>query len=240
MFLDFFRNGATLMFSWANITDLIGQDETSSKDKVRQLIRDIGPNWYPIDWNAIAVQRREQGFESTGQLPCFSEGFLRSYFQQVGEGGVLLEKIFEVIKKSNIEKLKVEVKRFTKEIKDIFLNEYRKDEELFFKQNAKAIKIACAGNHLASAVFHGLTRVLIKRNHKMEDNDVNDFFHSTVASAYAGVIFLDNRWKSFLEQMPKRIPRAEIYSKTTMLDYFGKESSKAFTELIVKNQKPQR
>lgn len=77
-FVATLHNGADLLFSIANGVEISGAQGASSL-AIKTFLDELGPHWYPIDFNPHMVMEQEKAGLDPGRC-CFAETLLRAYF----------------------------------------------------------------------------------------------------------------------------------------------------------------
>ena len=57
---EVFQKKGTLLFSWTNVLEVAANSGASLK-AIQSFLSEIGEHWFPIEWNAFEVIRREKG-----------------------------------------------------------------------------------------------------------------------------------------------------------------------------------
>jgi hypothetical protein len=222
-FVTALHNGADLLFSVANVAELVGPQGASS-EAFGGFLDEVGAHWYPVELDPFEVARREsQGFPA--EKSCFSPDFLKAYFTSQtsgyspGCGRVidLSEQFFRLgafidwvaPQRDSIRTSCEEYDRLFFDRVSLCRAELKRDREWF---DRKLPILQFNPSKPATFAVHHLVRNLILDNgYHLKKGDGMDFCHAVMASAFASFGALDKHWKRRVEKLPKPNQLARIY-----------------------------
>ena len=221
IFLSFFRCKGTLVFSWANVLDIVGQDDGRSLDEIKSFLSEIGEQWALARMSPGPVMRDEENPNFSNSPPWVDIDFLKMYYPIIHGGPLTLSRIIDLVN-ANREDLKKQREDNQREIKTIIEEsrvEFAKSKTILELYKKIIIK-TYEERRFCRAVFSGLLRAIFSRQDQFKDNDVTDFFHSVVNLAYSDIVLLDKHWKNLAESMPRLRPSVKVYKEGELIEFF--------------------
>jgi hypothetical protein len=215
------RMGADLLFSAANLAELGGPTGRSA-DLVRAFLDDIGPHWFPIELDTIAVVKRElKGVDK--ERVCVSRDLLMDivnvHVHQRSSSRIINFSPDEFFRlgavldwagpqrdslcrgSANMDvalrnRIALHARRWKKEPRSL-------DKEL--------PPMPFEHDRPASFAFCHLLHGLVKSGHSPRKHDGLDFSHAVMGSAFAHFAALDTKWKERIEELSKPNGLASVY-----------------------------
>lgn len=195
VFLDFLNSGGTLLISYANVIDLLGNAPGESREQIRKFLQNIGPRWAPIKIWPQEVIERESRFKPGMSKPCHDDTFLSSLIKEFDgqmEKAINLSSVIEALER-DAEGAKNLRQHFRDKASDL----------LKFIVNAKNQGASIAyikGERTTRNAFNGLVSMLLVDSKKLDTNDITDILHASVPSVYAKYLLLDAHWATKVKQ----------------------------------------
>ncbi len=205
-FIECFKKHGTLLFSWANVLE-VAMNFGLSLDAIQSLLSEIGEQWCPIEWNAIKVIRREEGFVLGNDAPCFGLGFLKAYYPHIPDGLLSLSTVCDLTQDSEINSACHQHLECVKE-------ETRKTLIYWRSQDPKSgnISIYFDPNRPTIYVVEGFRQLMQKETFSIDENDAIDFLHATVPIAYSDFVLLDRHWADLAGKLKLPFDYVRVYS----------------------------
>src|SRR5581483_355012 len=225
-FIAMLDRGVEVMFSVANAAELSGP-QGSSFDKMREFLDEIGPRWFPMEFDPYICLERERDKKDPTTC-CFSDRLLKVFtathirrspnikIEDLPEAlpadffrlGLFMEWLAP--QRQNIIEGKAQM---GERLKDQILAHRAKYERDASWLEAKFPMLPFRTDCPATFVYINLVRRLIleSKSRVLTSNDGIDFGQAVVASAYATVATLDKHWKRRVEILPKPSRLARIY-----------------------------
>jgi hypothetical protein len=221
-FVDAICTGGDLLFSAANVAELIGPQGKSS-DAVKSLLNEFWPHWFPVELNPIEVVQREQN-DAHPAVCCLSKGLLEAYVENrvtgygpgFGQDIDLFKDFFrlgEVLDwVAQSERLRVASRALDEVVRNTICK-YRTE----YERNPSPLDQKCPQefdpSRPATFAYWNLLRTLIveAKSHQLKTGDGLDFCHAVMGSSFARVAALDKHWKRRVENLPKPNGLACIY-----------------------------
>jgi len=222
-FVGLFHDGADLLFSIANGVEISGA-QGASASTIKDFLDELGPHWYPVDFNPYKVMEHEKAGVDPGGC-CLADDLLRAYFanrtcEHLPGSGKVIDLSPEFFRLGPF------VDWLCPE-RDHFLERSRAfDAELrtsVDKLRAKHKHSAGWLDHVlplmpfsprgaATFSFTCLMRGLISDSgFQVKKGDGMDFCHAVMASSFATFAALDRQWKRRVENFPKPNRAARVY-----------------------------
>ena len=202
------------MFSWANVLE-VAANSGASLDAIQSFLSEIGEQWYPIEWNAFEVIRREEGVTSGNNNPCLASGFLEAYYPHISDGLLSLSTVCDLIQGSafkpayrpNMENLKAEILK------------------TFYSWRSESLKRDDVSEHFdqvrpTAYVVEGFRQLIQKETFNMDENDALDFLHAAVPIAYGDFVLLDKHWADLAQKLKLPPDRVKVYSPKHVEEFF--------------------
>ena len=220
-FIAVLHDGADLLFSLANASEISGSQGSSSQ-ALKEFLDEVGPNWYPIEMLTEEVMRREAKGLPASEC-CLAQEALRAFFSNrtygyvAGSGRVIdLSGAFFRLG-AFVEWLGPE--------RDHLLHQSRKLDEVM-QDGVRKLRAKHKKNRswlddvlpqpqfdpsrAATFAHFSFMRELIKDSgYQLRKGDGIDFCHAVMATAFSTFATLDKQWKRRVENLPKpnKIPR---------------------------------
>lgn len=230
-FLKSLRNGADLLFSETNASELVGPTG-ASHDAVRDFLKAIGPYWMPVAGTGlVGVMEREAAGD--GRESCIDHSLLQRFYagrsiQLYGEQRLdfvppgffdlaffldwLVPRRDEIVRSYNHFDVTLRAK----------LQELRRAYERN-KSRFDSVLPRPVFDDRAPLTFcwHGVIRLLVLEGkaYQWKRGDSADFFHALLAASYAQVATLDKQWKRRIETLPKPNSLASIYYQPELAQF---------------------
>jgi hypothetical protein len=215
-FVDAILTGGDLLFSMANVVELIGPQGRSS-DLVKSFLDELGPHWFPVELNPMTVVQREQQGLPPAQS-CLSRGLMNAFVENRAATGYAaapfredffrLGTVLDWVAQS--QPLRIKSGRLDEAMRNA-IPRFRTD----YKQNPLPLDQRCAPafdpSRPATFTSWNLLRTLIVESHPMKAHDGLDFCHAVMASSFAEIATLDTQWKRRVESLRKPNQLARIY-----------------------------
>ena len=77
-FIAALQNGADLLFSGANASEIVGPTQQTSQDAIREFFDGVGPYWTPVEMDVVEVMNREAC--GGGRESCVANLLLQQFF----------------------------------------------------------------------------------------------------------------------------------------------------------------
>jgi hypothetical protein len=222
-FVRALENGADILFSVTNASEIVGPTGTS-QDAVRSFFTAVGANWIPMEGPAIvAVMDREANGE--GRESCIAFDVLRKFFagrniQLHGEQRVdfVQRGFFDLgFFLDWLTPQRDEIRR-TMASFDTTLREKLRVLRRAYEQNRSrfgSILPPPTFDAKAPATFcwNGLIRLLVieGKAYQWKQGDSADFCHALLAASYAQFATLDKSWKRRIELLPEPHSLSTVY-----------------------------
>jgi hypothetical protein len=222
-FVAALHNGADLLFSIANGVEISGAKEDSAL-VIKAFLDELGPHWYPVDFNPQLVMEREKAGWDPSRC-CFAEDLLRAFFadrtseDRPGSGKVIdlseqffrlglfvdwlrpqrdhllgQSRVFDTALSTGISKLRRKRKHAPGWLDHVI------PAPQFHPRMA------------ATFAFNCLMRELISDSgFQLKKGDGMDFCHAVMGSSFAVFATLDKQWKRRVENFPTPNQAARIY-----------------------------
>jgi len=225
-FISTLGRGVEVLFAVSNAAELSGPTEASF-DKMRAFVDEIGPRWFPVEFDPqLCIERERQ--RNDPATCCFSERLLKSFTatrinrtpdMNVAELPAVLPPDFFRLglfmnwlapQRQDIAELKAQMGRRLKDQIMEHRAHYEKDPSWL---DAKFPELPFRAECPATFVYINMVRLLIleSKSHVIMPNDGIDFGQAVIGSAYASVATLDKHWKRRVEMLPKPNKLARIY-----------------------------
>jgi hypothetical protein len=225
-FISLLDRGVEILFSVANAAELSGP-QGASFDKMRAFLDDIGPRWFPVEFDPYVCIQRERELKDPLTC-CFSERLLKAFTAteirqstsiKIDELPTSLPPDFFRLglfmewlapQRQDIRARKRELGR---RLKDEIMEHRAKHEKDQSWLDAHFPVLPFRGASPATFVHVNVVRQLIleSKSHVIVPNDGIDFAQAVIGSAYASVATLDKHWKRRIEMLPKPNRVARIY-----------------------------
>ncbi len=222
-FVAALHNGADLLFSTANGVEISGA-QGASAIAVKTFLDELGPHWYPVNFNPFVVMEQEKAGLDPSQC-CYAGELFRAYFlnrtseHRPGSGKVidLSEQFFQL--GMFVDWLGPQRDHFLKRSRDF-------DAELITSMSKLRVKhrrnpgwlerelppLQFSSGMAATFSFRCLMRELISDpGFQIKKGDGMDFCHAVLGSSFAVFAALDKQWKRRVENFPKPNRAAQIY-----------------------------
>lgn len=219
-----FHDGADLMFSPVNAAEILGPSLESSTAAIKSFLDAIGPHWFPMESDIVAVLDREAKGASGGEV-CTANWFVDQFLaahnltlhgeqrvEQVESEFFRLGFVMEWLA-SQRERLRGMFARHDKTVQDS-LNQLRGDHARALQMLHKVLPpIDFNPAKPATFAWQNVMRTVVRevRGHPLKDGDVADLCHAVIGSAYARLATLDKHWKRRVENLPEPNGLARIY-----------------------------
>jgi len=220
-FTQAMRTGGDLIFSVANAAELSGLTGKSF-DAVKELLRDLGAKWFPIEMDPKAVSDREiSGLNRADSFVSkkFVSDFTQDRFLKQPQGEVMLsERFFDLSWVMDWLGPQRDSVISTRKQLDEVLRERVLALRVKFETDANWLDTAfpnvsynaqIPGTFAYAHVMRGL--IVEAKSHHLKKGDGIDFCQAVLASSIATVATLDKHWKRRIEQLPKPNGLARIY-----------------------------
>lgn len=222
-FVDVINGGADLLFSIANIGEILGPQGVSSAT-VKSFLNDLGPHWYPVELGPYEfIKREEAGFPPS--KVCLSPELLKALFKdQIADYGPNSGKIVNLsqgffqlgafidslVPKRDEHQEKIRI--FEQQLMDGvngLRERYKKGSPLTL---AYLPEPKFDPRKPATFAKDCLMRELIlDRGYTLKKGDGMDFCHAVIAASFADFATLDKHWKRRVEDFPKPNGVRQIY-----------------------------
>ena len=225
-FIRLLDRGVEVLFSVANAAELSGP-QGRSFDRMRSFLDEIGPRWFPIEFDPYVCVQRER--ERKDRLTCcFSERLLKTFAAtqirrstsiRVEELPSSLPRDFFRLglfmewlapQRENIMAHKLELGR---RLKDEIIEHRAKHEKDPSWLDSHFPVLPFRVEYPATFVYFNVIRQLIleSKSHVIMPNDGIDFAQTVIGAAYASVATLDKHWKRRIEMLPEPNRVARTY-----------------------------
>jgi hypothetical protein len=225
-FIATLGRGVEVMFSVANAAELSGP-QGASFDKMRAFLDEIGPRWFPVEFDPELCIQRERELKDPATC-CFSERLLKSFTAthikrspsiRIDDLPAALPRDFFRLglfmdwlapQRQDIAERKAQLGR---RLKDEIMKHRAKYEKDPSWLDAKFPELPFRAECPATFVHINMVRLLIleSKSRAIMPNDGIDFGQAVIGSAYASVATLDKHWKRRVEMLPKPNKLARIY-----------------------------
>jgi|SRR6266542_4729545 len=222
-FLRALQNGADVLFSVTNASEIVGPTG-ASQDAVREFFTAIGPNWIPIEGPSI-VDVMEREAKGEGRESCIAHDLLRKFFagrniQLHGEQRIdfVQPGFFDLgFFLDWLAPQRDEIRR-TMVSFDIVLREKLRQLRRGYDQNKSRFgsvmpRPTYNANTPATFCWNGLIRLLVLEGkaYQWKRGDSADFCHALLAASYSQFATLDKHWKRRIELLPTPNSLASVY-----------------------------
>jgi hypothetical protein len=225
-FISLLDRGVEVLFSVANAAELSGP-QGASFDKMRAFLDEIGPRWFPVEFDPYICIQRER--EVRDPLTCcFSERLLKTFAAteirrsagiRIGELPTSLPRdffrlgLFMEWLAPQREAIKARKRELGERLRGEIMEHRAKHEKDPSWLDAHFPVLPFRAESPATFVHVNIVRQLIleSRSHVIVPNDGIDFAQAVIGSAYASVATLDKHWKRRIEMLPKPNRVARIY-----------------------------
>jgi len=221
-FVDAICTGGDLLFSVANVVELVGP-QGKSFEAVKSLLDEFGPHWFPVELNPMKVVLREQN-DAHPAVSCLSKGLMEAYVKnratayasRLGQDIDLFNDFFRLgvvldwVAQS--EALRIASGALDEVVRNT-IGKYRSE----YERNPSPLDQKCPqefdGFRPATFTYWNLVRMLLveAESHRLKTGDGLDFCHAVMGSSFARVAALDKHWKRRVENLPKPNGLACIY-----------------------------
>ena len=201
-----FRKKGTLLFSWTNVLE-VSENSGASLKAIQSFLSEIGEHWFPIEWNAFEVIRREESFTSGNNNPCLASGFLEAYYPYISDGPLSLSTVCDLTQDSEINSVCRQhlecVKEETRKTLIYWRSEDQKNGDVpkHFDPNCPTVYMV-----------EGFRQLIQKETFNIHENDAIDFLHATVPIAYGDFVLLDKHWADLVQKLKLPPDRVKVYS----------------------------
>jgi hypothetical protein len=232
-FLRAVENGADLLFSVTNASEIVGP-AGASQEAVRAFLAAIGPHWIPVEGPGI-VEVIEREALGEGRESCIAHDLLQQFFAGrniqlhgeqrldfVGPESFNLSFFLDwlVPQRDHIRQTLI---RF-----DAVLREKLRELRRAYEHNRSAFNVVLPkpfynGSAPATFCWNGLIRLVILEGkaYQWKHGESADFCHALSAAAYAQFATLDKHWKRRVGLLPKPNSLASIYYEPELDRFVG-------------------
>lgn len=227
-FVDALQVKATLMFSLANVIEVVGPQGRSA-NAVRAFLSRIGPHWIPLQLNPWEVMKREQTgpADEAAVSPEFMEAYYRWRLAAAGESNALID-----LTQERFFQLEAVVDWVYEERDWIRAQAEALDNGL--REMLTALRSRCEQDptwldhvlppcqfndrYPATFVMVHLQRLLIReaKGYRFKPGDCLDLCHAVIGAAYGSLITLDKQWKRRIEALPTPHNLARTYYRAEL------------------------
>ncbi|MDE0504741.1 MAG: hypothetical protein OXM00_10110 [Paracoccaceae bacterium] len=205
-FIEFFKKYGTFLFSWTNVLE-VAENSGTSLDAIQSFLTEIGEQWFPIEWNAFEVIRREKEFTLGNNNPCLASGFLEAYYPHISDGPLSLSTVCDLTQDSEIKPACCQHLEYVKA-------ETRKTLIYWRSEDPKSVDIPKYFDPDSPTIYvvERLRYLIQKESFKIEANDALDFLHAVVPIAYGDFVLLDKHWADLARKLKLPSDRVKVYS----------------------------
>ncbi len=196
-FLSVFQTKGTLCFSWMNFYDIGGNKEGPSVEHMKNFMKEIGENWFPIHWNPSKVMDNEK---AGIHIPFADETFFCNYYPFIHGGSLTLNKAVELSLCPEVQAVRSKRMKQLESFRDE-INECKDDPIRKCAAEKTFQRLEFHSSCPAVFVHDRLLSLIIKRKEKISNNDLIDFFHAVVSLSYADMVVLDSKWADYARQI---------------------------------------
>jgi hypothetical protein len=230
-FLQSLRNGADLLFSETNASEIVGPTG-ASHDAVRDFLTAIGPYWMPVAGTGI-VKVMEREAAGDGRESCIDHSLLQRFYagrsiQLYGEQRLdftppgffdlgffldwLVPRRAEIVR--SYDHFDVTLRAQLRELR----RGYEQNKSRFESVLPSPVYDATAP---LTFCWNGVIRLLVLEGkaYQWKRGDSADFFHALLAASYSQVATLDKQWKRRIEALPKPNSLASIYYQPELTQF---------------------
>jgi hypothetical protein len=223
-FITTLDRGVEVMFSVSNAAELTGP-QLRSFEEMRSFLDEIGPHWFPVEFDPILCIRRERASQDPATC-CFSEGLIKAFtathirhlqIKPEDLPAALPPDFFRLgFFMDRLAPLRQEIitdkDRLDRALKEQIMEHraaYKKDDAWL---DAHFPEKLFTNDRRAEFVYTNLVRQLIlDKGRALTRNGGIDFGQAVVSSAYASVATLDTHWKRRVEALPQPNKLAKVY-----------------------------
>ena len=213
--------GGDLLFSATNATEL-GGPQGRSADALRTFLREIGPNWFPVELNPHLVMSREAEGQQYPEA-CLSSTLLRDCFNFVtrAQGRVMIvdSTVFDlgaVVDWMQAQRADLEAgKRSLDEalIKRIAVDRARHERDSTWLDRTYSAFKSFNPRMRCTFTCANLMRGLVEdaKGFTLKKGDGVDFCHAAIGASFARFLTVDKQWKRRVDALPAREQRQTYY-----------------------------
>ncbi len=203
---EVFQKKGTLLFSWTNVLE-VAANSGASLNAIQSFLSEIEKHWFPIEFNAFEVIRREKRFRPDNNNPCLASGFLEAYYPHISDRPLSLSTVCDLTQDSAFKPAyRQKMEDMEKEILKTFY--FWRSEKLkkggvpeYFDPNRPTI-----------FVVERFRKLLQKETFNIEKNDAIDFLHAAVPIAYGDFVLLDKHWADLARKLKFPSDCVKVYS----------------------------
>jgi len=220
-FTQAMRTGGDLIFSVSNAVELAGL-KGKSFDGVKEFLKDLGANWFPIEMDPKEVSDRE--VSGLNRADSFASKKFVSDFTQ---DRILKQPKGEVILSERFFDLSWVMDWLSAQRDSVIEGKKELDEALRERVLALRVKFETDANWLDTgfpampyntqipctfAYAHVMRKLILEaKSYHLKKGDGIDFCQAVLASSIATIATLDKHWKRRIEELPKPNGLAHIY-----------------------------
>ena len=204
-FIECFKKYGTLLFSWTNVLE-VAANSGASLNAIQSFLSEIEKHWFPIEFNAFEVIRREKRFRPGNNNPCLASGFLEAYYPHISDGPLSLSTVCDMTRDSAF---KPAYRQGFKDLKKEIVETFRfwRSEKLK-NGGAQHFDPNCPTMY----VVEGFRQLIQKETFNIDENDALDFLHAAAPIAYGDFVLLDKHWADLARKLKLPFDCVKVYS----------------------------